>query len=79
MKKSIKTLKQLKQVKLQLKQHEENIALLNAFSKNGMSFNKKQYYCTKKIDHRIRWTIKNINAQMEILRHELTVLMEYGA
>lgn len=79
MRKSRKTFNQMQHIQSQLKYHEKNIAMLSAFSKQGITWQGKEYKSTKEINHRIRWTIKNIKDQMVVLRHELTVLMEYGA
>ena len=74
MRKSRKTFNRIQQIKRQLRCHEKNIERLYFFSKGDAALTRK-----KMDDHRMRWTIKNISDQMQLLRLELTVLMEYGA
>ena len=79
MNKSKKTLLRIEKIQSELKCHEASIRRLYLYSEENIKLKDQSYLRTKEDDQRMQWTIKNLRAQMTLLSHELTVLMEYGA
>lgn len=83
--KSPKTLKRIEAVKIELNAYKNSIMLLDAFAQgrkvrltkifSDHSFNYKR---TPEDEERYRETKKIIKSQMQLLKKELSVLIEYG-
>lgn len=77
--KSSKTLERITAVQKRIQCYQESIALLHASCKGELKLQSRPYKRTQEDNLRMQWTLRNIELQIQLLQHELTVLQEYGA
>lgn len=85
--KSDKTKQRITQITESIKAHRKNIKLLKSKSeyhlpiKEGETFAPRviKFTCIPRCDKRYRYTLRNLSDQINSLKQELTLLIEYGA
>jgi len=85
--KSQKTIERINFIKMAISEHKSNIKLLNKHINNYFPPRKKnvfsprliKYTSLPKSQERFQFTLKNLTDQVNSLKKELAILIEYGA